>query len=77
MISIEERLYKAVASVIAVDEAQFVPTASLVNTFNADSFDLVRIAMNIEDEFTIIIPPDDMSNFRTVQDLLDYIQEKI
>ena len=76
MINVKERLYKTVASVVAVDEDQFVPEASLVNDFNTDSFDLIRIAMNIEEEFSITIPTDAMSNLRTVQDLLDYVGER-
>ena len=77
MISIEERLRKAVTSVIAVEEDEFTPRASFVNDFNADSFQLVEIAMNIEDEFNIRIPHDDMPKLTTVQSVLDYVKGKL
>ncbi len=74
---IEERLKKVITSVIAVEESEFDLNASLVENFNADSFDLVEIAMNIEDEFKIEIPPDDMVNFTTVREVRDYIAAKL
>ena len=74
---IEERLKKAITSVIAIEESEFDLNASLVGNFNADSFDLVEIIMNIEDEFKIKIPPDDMVNFTTVREMRDYITAKL
>jgi acyl carrier protein len=74
---IEERLKRVIASVIAIEESEFDLNASLVESFNADSFDLVEIAMSIEDEFKIEIPPDDMINFTTVREVRDYIAAKL
>ena len=74
---IEERIKRAITSVIAVEDNEFDLNASLAGDFNADSFDLVKIAMNIEDEFKIEIPPDDMVNFTTVREVRDYIAAKL
>jgi acyl carrier protein len=71
---IEERLRNVVTRVIAVEREEFRPEASLIGDFNADSFDLVEIAMGIEDEFDIEIPPDDMSKFTTIGEIMDYIK---
>lgn len=77
MATIEERLRKVVSSVVAVEDDEFTPEASLVANFNADSFDLVRIAMEVEDEFGIEIPPDDMTHFTTIREILDYIETNL
>lgn len=74
MTPIEERLREVITRVIAVEKEEFRPEASLVGDFNADSFDLVEIAMGVEDEFSIEVPPDDMSNFTTIGEILEYIQ---
>lgn len=71
-----DRLKQVVASVVAVDDESFEPNASLVDAFNTDSFELVQIAMGIEDEFGIEIPPDDMAYFTTVGDLVSYIESR-
>jgi acyl carrier protein len=75
--TIEERLRKVVSTVVAVEEDEFTQEASLVGNFNADSFDLVRIAMEIEDEFHIEIPPDDMTHFTTIREITDYIETSL
>lgn len=77
MATIEERLKNVITSVIAVEDEEFVPGASLVDDFNADSFNLVEIAMGIEDEFGITIPPDDMGNMTTIREVRDYIAAKL
>ncbi len=77
METIEARLKRVVSSVVAVDDDDFKPEASLVENFNADSFDLVEIAMGIEDEFSIRIPPDDMTRLTTIRGVMDYIKSKV
>lgn len=74
MTPIEERLRQVITRVIAVEREEFRPEASLIGDFNADSFDLVEIAMGVEDEFGIEVPPDDMSNFTTIGEILEYIK---
>ena len=41
-----------------------------------DSLDAVEIVMKIEDEFGIEIPDDDVSSFKNIGDIADYIKEK-
>lgn len=77
MATIRERLYKVVAGIVAIDEGDFVSEASLVSNFNADSFDLVKIAMGIEDEFDITIPPDDMSKLTTLGEIEEYVEKRL
>lgn len=77
MATIEERLKKVLREVIAVDDDQFVPGASLVDDFNADSFNLVEIMMGLEDEFNIDIKPEDMEHIITVKDALAYLEQRL
>jgi len=72
-----DRLKRIVASVVAVDDTSFEPSASLVEAFNADSLEILEISMGVEDEFAIEVPPDDMSNFTTVGDLVNYIESRV
>ena len=76
MATIEERLKKVIRSLMAVEDEEFIPEASLVDNYNADSFELVEIAMGVEDEFGIEIPPDSMTRLITVQEILDYIESR-
>ena len=77
MDSIEERLKKVLRGVVAVEDEQFVPDASLVDDFNADSFDLVEIMMGMEEEFKIDLKPDDMDKIITVKDAVAYLKQRL
>jgi acyl carrier protein len=77
MVTIEERLKKVLREVVAVEDDQFVPNASFVDDFNADSFNLVEIMMGMEEEFDIDIKPEDMEKIITVKDALAYLKEHL
>ena len=67
---------------LGVDEAQVTPNASFVDDLNADSLDLVELIMSIEEEFSkdgtpIEISDEDAEKIRTVQDAVDYIDERV
>ena len=49
----------------------------LSSDLGLSSFEVVAIVNDIEDEFDIEIPDEDISNFFTVQDILEYIHSKI
>lgn len=71
------RLRALVAERLAVDESQIVPEASFVEDLNADSLDLVELIMSLEEEFDIAIPDEDAEGIQTVQDAIDYLEEKL
>ena len=33
--------------------------------------------MNLEDEFSVIVPESDMVNLKTVEDMVDYIEQEL
>lgn len=54
--------------------SKVVPEAKLDEDLGADSLDCVEIVMAIEEEWDISIDTDDSDKFKTVQDLLDYLE---
>ena len=62
---------------LGVDEADIKPEASFVDDLNADSLDLVELVMSLEEEFGTEISDEDAENIRTVQDAVDYIDERL
>ena len=71
-----ERLKKIVVEQLGVDEEDVKPEASFVDDLNADSLDLVELIMSLEEEFGAEISDEDAENIRTVQDAVDYIEER-
>ena len=71
-----DRLKKIVVEQLGVDEEQVTPEASFVDDLNADSLDLVELIMSLEEEFGADISDEDAEKIRTVQDAVDYVEER-
>lgn len=44
---------------------------------NADSLDMVEIVMEIEDEYGIEIPDEELDRFRNIGDIVSYVSSKV
>ena len=69
------RLKEIIAEIFDVDEYEITLETSIKDDLNADSFELIQIGMDVEDEFEVEIPDDAWDAIDTVSDLVDYIKE--
>lgn len=60
-----------------VDEDKVKLEASISNDLGADSLDAVDLVMSLEEEFDIEIPDDQVENFKTVGDIVKFIEETV
>ena len=71
-----ERVKKVVVEQLEVDEKEVTPEASFVDDLGADSLDVVELVMGLEEEFDVEIPDEDAEKITTVQEAVNYIDEK-
>jgi len=57
-------------------EIEITEKSSLSKDLGLDSFDVVEVIMEIEYEFSIIIPDDDADEIKTVGQAIDYIAKQ-
>ena len=50
---------------------------SMMKDLEADSLDAVEIIMELEDEFGISVPDEDAEGFKSIGDIVNYIEENI
>ncbi len=77
MTDIVERVKKAVARELRIDEANVVAEASFVDDLGADSLDTVAVVMALEEEFGIEISDDDCENILTVGEAVKYVEKAL
>ena len=70
------RLQNIVGKQLGIDPIKIKPEADFGKELGADSLDIVELVMAIEDEFEIDIEDQIASQIVTLQDALDYIEEK-
>ena len=57
-----------------IEEEKVTLDAKLKDDLNLDSLDSVELIMSAEEEFGIEIPDEDVMNFKTVNDIVNYIE---
>ena len=77
MASVEEKVKQIIVEQLGVDEGEVTPNASFVDDLGADSLDTVELVMAFEEAFDIEIPDEDAEKILTVQQAVDYINEKL
>ena len=72
-------IFEKVAAILAeqldAEEDAITLDTSLVDDLGADSLDVVDLVMTLEDEFDMEIPDEDITEVRTVGDLVNYLDD--
>lgn len=70
-----ERIREIICEQLDLEEDDVTLDSNIMEDFEADSLDLVDLVMSLEDEFNLEVPDDQIENFRTVGDVVRYIEE--
>lgn len=72
-----EEVRDLVAEVLRVKKEPITPQSRFVEDLKADSLDLVELTMAVEDKYDIEVPDEDAQKLRTVQDAINYLNERL
>jgi len=72
-----DRVKKVICEQLSVTESEVTMEKRFQEDLNADSLDVVELIMALEEEFSIEIPDDDVTNMKAVSDVVNYIDEKV
>lgn len=70
-----DQIKKILVETMDIEEEKVTLDAKLKDDLNLDSLDSVELIMSAEEEFGIEIPDEDVMNFKTVNDIVNYIEE--
>ncbi len=70
-----EKIQSILCDQLDLEEKKVSMESDIVEDLEADSLDVVDLVMSIEDEFGLEVPDDQIEGFRTVGDVVRFIQE--
>ena len=76
MNEIGEQVKKIVIDHLGIDESKVTPESKFIDDLGADSLDTVELVMAFEEKFNIEIPDDAAETILTVQDAINFIENK-
>ncbi|MBD2663727.1 acyl carrier protein [Richelia sinica FACHB-800] len=72
-----DKVKAIVADQLSVEADTITPQSHFANDLQADSLDTVELVMALEEEFDIEIPDEAAEKITTVQEAVDYINNKV
>jgi acyl carrier protein len=75
--ALEDRVKDLVIKQLGVDAGKVNNDSSFIDDLGADSLDTVELVMAFEEEFDLEISDEDAQRMRTVQDVIDYLKDKV
>ncbi len=70
-----DKIKSIISDELNIDQTKITKEANIREDLGADSLDAVEVIMALEDEFGITIDDDTAQSFKTVGDLVDYVEK--
>ncbi len=61
---------------MAIDPAKVTKDSNLVDDLKADSLDIAALMLDLEEQYGIEIPDEELANLRTVGDIAAYLEAR-
>ena len=72
-------MYEKIADILSkqllIDKSKITEDSGIMENLGADSLDVVEISMAIEQEFNVSVPDEEIVNFKTPRDIVNYLKE--
>ncbi|MBR5113710.1 MAG: acyl carrier protein [Oscillospiraceae bacterium] len=72
-----DKLKELILSQFGIDEDQLTPDTDIVDDLGADSLDVMEMLMALEEEYGILVVDDDVSELRTISEIVEFVESKI
>ena len=74
---VRERVLKVVKEVLALETDTIDLDASIMDDLAVNSLDQVTLFLALEDEFNDTIPDEELEQFKTIKNIVDYIKGRM
>ena len=71
-----EKMKEIIAEQLSVDADSITEASSFKDDLGADSLDLFELVMALEDEYSVEIPAEELTDLTTVGAVIEYLKSK-
>lgn len=71
-----EEVKKILAKQLRISEDRIKPESRILEDLGADSLNIMMLLMTIEEDYGIVIPDEELINFKTVGDVVTYLDNQ-
>lgn len=71
-----DKVKELISEQLDVKADDITEASNIQDDLGADSLDVVDLVMDLEDEFDVEIPEDQVENIKTVGDIVKFIEDK-
>lgn len=71
-----EKVRATLAKQLRISPDRVVPEAQIKKDLGADSLDILQLLMRLEDQYGIFIPDKALATFKTVGDVVTYLEKE-
>lgn len=72
---LDKKVIEIISRYLGFAEDEITEDMDLIDDLNINSYDIMSIIGRFEDEFDIEVPDEDIRDFRTIKDIITYIEE--
>ena len=71
-----ELIRQNLSEMLSVDPSEITMDTRFVEDLGVDSLDMVELIQNLEEEYSVEFDAEDMSELKTVGEVISYLQDK-
>lgn len=71
-----EKVRDSIAQQLGIDPSGITMESKFIDDLKADSLDIVELIMDLEQEYSVEIPDDELPKIQTVGDIVRYLEQK-
>ena len=72
-----DEVKEIIADVLDVNSEEIDITTNLADDLGADSLDAIDIVASIEDQYSVEVPDESIKSFKTVEDVVSFIEANL
>lgn len=72
-----DKIKAIIAEILELEEDTINNEASIIDDLGADSIAVMEIVMELEEEFGVEVPTDDILELKTLNDIVSYVEKKL